>query len=173
MDIRLFAAHEIPVLLEIEQSARQRYANIPGLEFVTSAPGIKPERFLDGETWVAELDGVIYGYALLQPMDGYLYIANIMVKDGASELGIGRSLMERAHERAQELGLSGTALATFKAPRFNGPWYRKLGYQTMQLSLIGPGLQAILDRHAGVLDMNQRETLWRQVTPVRRQALAQ
>ncbi len=170
MEIRPFTSEDIPTLIDIEQSARLRYAGMAGLEFVVTGPGIKPERFLTGETFVAELDGLIYGYVLLQPMDGYLYIANIMVKDGASELGIGISLMERAHERAVELGLSGTALATFRAPRFNGPWYRKLGYQTMDPLLIGPGLQAILDRHATFLDMEQRETLFRPVTPARKQA---
>jgi ribosomal protein S18 acetylase RimI-like enzyme len=154
---------EIKICQEIERSARARYANIPDLSFVVTAPGIAVERFLTGDTILAKVDGRIEGYVLMQPMDGLLYIANIMVRDGASGRGIGRALMDAAHLRAKHLRLSGTALATFKHVAWNGPWYRKLGYETMAEDKIGPGLRAILDRHATALDMSKRETLWRAV----------
>ena len=103
---------------------------------------------------------VLLGFTLAQPLDGLLYLANISVVPHASGFGIGQSLLTCVSGLAHEGGLPAVTLATFKTPPWNGPWFRKQGFTPMPAARIGPGLQAVLDRHAASLDMAMRETLW-------------
>ncbi len=160
LNLRPFRFEEIEELRSIEKSARLRYAGWDGLEMVVDAPSIAAERFCSGETVVAEIDGRRAGYVLMQPLDGLMYIANIMVAADFSGHGIGAAFLAMVKSRAKELKLSGVTLTTFRAPRWNGPWFRKYDFEPMPEERIGPGLRAILDRHATVLDMSKRETLW-------------
>ena len=98
---------------------------------------------------------------LLQPLDGLLYIANVSVSAELAGLGIGRLLMTAAEHRAQQMKLAGLSLATFRIPFWNSPWFRRQGYSPIPDERIGPGLRAILDRHASYLDMATRETFWK------------
>ena len=104
--------------------------------------------------------GILSGFALAQPLDGLLYLANISVAPRASGRGIGQALLARVLGLAHEGGLPAVTLATFRTPPWNGPWFRKQGFTPMPATRIGPGLQAVLERHAAFLDMTTRETLW-------------
>lgn len=161
--LRAFHCDEVETLRSIERSARSRYAQLDSFAAVVQASPIAPERFLSGETVVAEIDGKACGYVLMQPLDGMMYIANIMVEPAASGRGVGAGLLAAVHSRAMELNLSGIALTTFKSPRWNGPWFRKAGFIPMPDDRIGDGLAAILLRHATFLDMSNRETLWKKL----------
>lgn len=163
MRLRSLRAEDVPRLVAVEAAARARYAAHGGpLAWVAGAPAIAPERFAVGETVVAETaDGAICGYALSQPLDGHFYLANIAVAPDAGGRGIGRALVAETERRAGELRLPGVALATFRDPPWNGPWFRRLGYGPIAPERIGPGLRAILDRHASYLDAATRETLWK------------
>ena len=110
---------------------------------------------------VAEGSGnALLGFALAQPLDGLLYLANISVAPDASGRGVGQMLLARVSGLAHEGGFPAVTLATFRAPPWNGPWFRKQGFTPMPATRIGPGLQAVLGRHAAFLDMATRETLW-------------
>lgn len=159
--LRPFDPAEIDTLLRIECSAHQRYRALEGFDAIVAAPAIRAERFADGVTMVAEIDRRPCGYVIVKPLDGLGYIASLMVEDGLSGNGIGRTLLSWAERHAESLGLSGTCLATFREPRWNAPWYQGLGYRDMRDAEIGPGLRAILDRHATFLDMTTRVTLWK------------
>jgi N-acetylglutamate synthase-like GNAT family acetyltransferase len=150
-------------LQSIEQQARSRYAGLAGFEFVCAAPAISADRLTAGETWVTDLMGAPVGFALVQPMDGYLYLANISVAPAAAHRGVGSALLRRVIDRATELGASAVTLATFRAPPWNGPWFRRHGFASMPETDIGRDLRAVLTRHAGFLDMATRETLWHPV----------
>ena len=141
--------------------ARSRYAALSGFEYPAKASPIAADRLADGIVVVAEGSGdILLGFALAQPLDDLLYLANISVAPDASGRGIGQSLLARVSGLAHEGGLPAVTLATFKAPSWNGPWFRKQGFTPMPAARIGPGLQAVLDQHATFLDMATRETLW-------------
>ncbi|MFJ7354294.1 GNAT family N-acetyltransferase [Phyllobacterium sp. NPDC097923] len=163
VQLRAFRYDEVETLRAIERVARSRYAQLDGFAAVVQAPPIAVERFLSGETVVAEATGKACGYVLMQPLDGMMYIANIMVEPAASGRGVGAGLLAAVHSRAMELNLSGIALTTFKSPRWNGPWFRKAGFMPMPDDRIGDELAAILSRHATFLDMSKRETLWKKL----------
>ncbi len=152
---------EIGALRRIERNAHERYRSLEGFGFKLTAPAIAPERFSTGETIVAKVDGRLSGYILLQPIDGLNYIASIMVEPDLSGRGIGAALLATAEERTRQSGLPGTVLATFRQPRWNGPWFRKHGFYSIPEAMIGQGLRAILQRHATFLDMGTREMLWK------------
>jgi N-acetylglutamate synthase-like GNAT family acetyltransferase len=160
MIVRTGEPDDIPALQAIEKKARTVYGALAGFEFVTASPPIAADRLISGTTFVAEVSGSLVGFALIQPMDGALYLANISVLPDASKRGVGARLIERviAHARARQA--TAVTLATFRAPPWNGPWFRRLGFTTMPESEVGTGLLAVLTRHASFLDMQTRETLW-------------
>ncbi|MFW2544441.1 GNAT family N-acetyltransferase [Primorskyibacter sp. 2E107] len=148
-------------LRQLERAAHRRYLSLKDFEKIVAAPAINPERFRTGTTRVAEFAGRRAGYIIVQPLDDVLYIASLMVDDGMSGKGIGQRLLAWAEDCAAEADVAGTCLATFRTPRWNAPWYSKLGYTRMPEARIGPDLRAILDRHATFLDMTTRITLWK------------
>jgi N-acetylglutamate synthase-like GNAT family acetyltransferase len=154
---------DIPRLREIEKRARARYLGDKVLAFAAEAPPIAASRLEQGEVILVEENGRILGFVLTNELNGMLYIANVSVEPGCSGRGIGALLIGAADRQARSKGLSGLTLTTFKTPRWNGPWFRRLGFITMPEELIGPGLGAILDRHRQFLDMTTRETLWRPI----------
>lgn len=159
--LRPYDEAEIEDLRQLERAAHRRYLSLKEYEKFADTPAINPERFRTGTTRVAEFDGRRAGYIIVQPLDDMLYIASLMVDDGMSGKGIGQRLLEWAEDYASATGVLGTCLATFRVPRWNAPWYRKLGYTEMPMGRIGLNLQAILDRHATFLDMKTRIAMWK------------
>lgn len=157
--LRALRADEIESLRQIDSDARARYSTLSGFEKLATAPAIAAERFTNGETIVAIVGGAPAGYILMQPLDGLLYIANIAVASRAAGIGIGAALLQSAERHACSLNLPAIVLTTFRVPRWNGPWFRKHGFAPYPADETGPGLQAILDRHASFLDMSTREVL--------------
>lgn len=160
MIVRTGAQDDIPALQAIEKKARAVYAALAGFEFVAASPPIAAHRLISGTTFVAEVSGSLVGFVLIQPMDGALYLANISVLPDASKSGVGGRLLERVIAHAGTTEASAVTLATFRAPPWNGPWFRRQGFTIMPESEIGVGLRAVLTRHASFLDMQTRETLW-------------
>jgi GNAT superfamily N-acetyltransferase len=162
--LRPLREHEVEAVRMIEKIARTRYLAL-GEYFAQAAeaPAIAAERFLGGETIVAELHHSPVGFLLLRPLDGLAYVVNIAVSPDAARLGIGRLLMTGAEQRAQQLKLAGLSLTTFRMPPWNGPWFRRQGYSPIPEEFVGPGLRTILDRHATFHDMATRETLWKPI----------
>ena len=162
--LRPLAEDEVETVRTTEKAARIRYRALGG-PFARAAegPAIALERFVEGETIVAELLEKPAGFVLSQPLDGLLYVTNAAVNPEAAGLGIGRLLMIGAEHRARQLKVAGLSRATFRIPPWNGPWFRRQGYSPIPEERIGPGLRAILDRHASFLDMSMRETLWKPI----------
>jgi len=161
--IRPGGSRDIGLLQVIEKAARTRYASAGTLSFAAETPPITANRLAEGDVIVAEADGRPVGFVLVSPMDGMLYIANISVDPAVSGRGFGAALIEAADEHAAGKGLSALTLTTFRVPRWNAPWFRRLGFQPMPRDRIGPSLRAVLERHRQFLDMRTRVTLWRPI----------
>jgi N-acetylglutamate synthase-like GNAT family acetyltransferase len=159
--LRPARADEIAALQTIDQAARSRYAGLPGFDYVATSTPIRAERFAQGETVIAELAGALVGFALSQPLDGMAYLANISVRPEAR--GVGGKLLQHVIGRARDSGMRAVTLTTFKAPPWNGPWFRRHGFVPMPDAHVGPDLRAVLARQAKFVDMATRETLWKLV----------
>lgn len=165
MSLTLHTAHpgELPDLQIIDLAARARYAALPDLAFIATRPPIALERLEAGTVWVADLDGKAAGFILLHPQDDQLYIANISVLHEAAGRGVGAALLTQALSDARALGVEALTLTTFKAPPWNGPWFRRHGYTPMPMARMGPELRATLARQAQSVDVTTREVLWRKI----------
>jgi ribosomal protein S18 acetylase RimI-like enzyme len=93
--VRMGAPDDIPALKAIEKRARSVYAALAGFEFAGASPPIAADRLISGTTFVAEISALLVGFALVKPMDGALYLANISVLPDASNRGVGTRLLER------------------------------------------------------------------------------
>jgi len=131
LTIRPGRSRDIPQLRKIEKAARARYASAHRFSFAAETPPIATNRLAEGDVIVAEADGQLAGFILMNPMDGMLYIANISVDPAISGQGFGAALIEAAQERAIAQGLSALTLTTFRVPRWNAPWFRRIGFQPM------------------------------------------
>ena len=159
--VRPYDEAEIEDLRRLERAAYQRYLSLKEYERFAYTPAMNPESFTAGMTRVAEVSGHRAGHMIVEPLDGMLYIASLVVDGEMSGKGIGQRLLVWAEDYASSTGFSATCLATFRVPRWNAPWYRKFGYAEMPEGRIGPNLRAILDRHATFLDMTTRITMWK------------
>jgi ribosomal protein S18 acetylase RimI-like enzyme len=100
--IRQGRRDEVAALQAIEKHARARYAELSGFEFAATSPPIAAERLSAGKTWVAEVSGEPVGFALVQLLDGALYLANISIVPTASRRGFGARLLEMVIGHAEE-----------------------------------------------------------------------
>jgi GNAT superfamily N-acetyltransferase len=151
----------IPILQELEQEARSIYRTVPDLAFAAESQPISAARLLAGTMFIVSVANEPLGFALVEPLDGTLYLANIAVRPRAARAGIGAFLLHSVIDEAVRRRLGAVTLTTFREPLWNGPWFRKHGFSSMADAEIGPGLREVLHRHATFLDMATRETLWR------------
>ena len=127
--LRPLIQDEIKAVRMVEKVARTRYRALGGFfAQAAEAPPIAAERFVGGETLVADLHHAPVGFLLLRPLDGLLYVVTIAVSPNVAGLGIGRLLMTRAERRARQLKVAGLSLTTFRTPPWNGPWFHRQGY---------------------------------------------
>ena len=93
-------------------------------------------------------------------LDRLLYLDNISVVTGGSGRGIGAALLAETLANAREIAAPAITLTTFREPVWNGPWFRRRGFEPMPEQEIGPGLAGVLRRQSQSLDPLTRETLW-------------
>jgi len=76
----------------------------------------------------------------------------------------GAALVEAAAAWARCRGKARLSLSTFRDIPWNGPYYRRLGFEPMPAEAIGPELRAVREREvANGLEGARREFLWRSV----------
>jgi len=162
--LRLACEADIEVLRSISAEARVRYRSVPELAMVADRPPLGRERFAACRISIASAKGghAILGFALTRPLDGLLYLDNISVASAASGIGVGATLLSDIWDHARSQALPAVTLTTFRSPRWNGPWFRRHGFQIMPETHMGSGLRAVMDRQALSFDPITRETLWRE-----------
>jgi N-acetylglutamate synthase-like GNAT family acetyltransferase len=162
-DLRPARTDDLARLQFISAQARQRYRLIPELAHIADAPPLAASRFESCRVEVAEERGElqVIGFAAVRLLDGLLYLDNISIAADASGRGMGAALLASAVMHAATLKMPAVSLTTFKNPIWNGPWFRKHGFQPMPASQIGVGLRAVMERQWQTLRPDSRETLWR------------
>jgi N-acetylglutamate synthase-like GNAT family acetyltransferase len=158
--LRLMLGQDATELQRLSVEARDRYRNIPALEYVVDTPPVSAERFRSGRGWIATHRGEIVGYALVRSVDNLLFLDNISTSPSVRGSGIGSRLLEKVQQSAMTSQAEAVALTTFRSPPWNGPWFRRFGFISMPETVIGPELSAIIQKQAAYLDSRQRETLW-------------
>jgi hypothetical protein len=87
--LRPLIQDEIKAVRMVEKVARTRYRALGGFfAQAAEAPPIAAERFVGGETLVADLHHAPVGFLLLRPLDGLLYVVTIAVSPDVAGLGL-------------------------------------------------------------------------------------
>lgn len=133
MRIRRAVEADLPLLKDVEESAAKAFAGADTGGYVFDRT-VKPEllkTLCDRRTlWVAADDNnTPVGFAACYPLDGFFYLHEISVAQEAQGHGIGRRMMRAIEEYALEEGFPYIGLVTFRDIRWNGPFYKSLGYK--------------------------------------------
>ncbi|MBN9220203.1 MAG: GNAT family N-acetyltransferase [Mesorhizobium sp.] len=160
-ELRLAKDEDLARLQLISAQARERYRAFPELAHIADAPPLPRGRFeaCRVEVAVGREDPEPIGFVAVRLLDGSLYLDNISIAPDASGRGIGSTLLSSAINHAAALRVPAVSLTTFKEPPWNGPWFRKRGFQPMRGDQIGAGLRGVMERQWQTLDPGSRETL--------------
>jgi GNAT superfamily N-acetyltransferase len=82
-------------------------------------------------------------YALVEPVDGCLYIEQISVHPDNARRGIGHALIRHLAQRAAEYRMPALTLSTFLGVPWNAPYYERLGFRVLAAHELSPGLREI------------------------------
>ncbi len=128
MRIRPAAPADLAALPGIEVAAGELFREIgmhviadhppPPIEELAAAPAI----------FVAEVDGVVVGYARIELVDDQTHLEQLSVLPDHGGQGIGTALIDAACDWARERGDAAVTLTTFRDVAFNAPLYAKRGF---------------------------------------------
>ena len=140
--------HELPALAELERRAGARFESIPGLADlpeVLAPPEALAAAIARGQLWVAATvaDATLVGFAYADVVDGAVHLEELDVLPEWGRHGIGRTLVETVVDDARRRGLPAVTLTTFRDVPWNAPYYARLGFTTVDLGELGPGLRAL------------------------------
>ena len=151
-DTKLRAASlaDVQRICEIDTDASSKFASI--VELADLADGshgpLEPQRVRDwledGDVYVLETSSTTVGFTACQTRDDIVYIAELSVCAAHQGRGHGGRLLGAVFEQAAKIALdSGSAIArvsltTFADVEWNGPFYRKRGFQEVSPDSLGP-----------------------------------
>ena len=122
--IRLAEMQVIPVLLEVDEDAAQRFGADPSFAFVLECkapetPAIST--YVEGRrAFVAEENGVVLGYVLMGEVDGQAHVFQVSVRMDFQQKGVGRRLIEAGLIWGRAQGYFEVTLTTFRDAPWNG-----------------------------------------------------
>jgi GNAT superfamily N-acetyltransferase len=108
--------------------------------------------------WVAvdQADQPI-GFAIVRLLDESVHLHELDVHPDYARQGLGRRLIATVADWARARGATALTLTTFADVPWNGPYYARLGFRTLDLTTLSPGLQAVRQGEADAgLPMAQR-----------------
>jgi len=99
----------------------------------------------EGRLWVALVDDVPVGFALVAMLDnGLPHLEEIDVDPQHGQRGLGTALVRSVCEWASRSGHSELTLTTFRALPWNMPFYCRLGFEDIPPEQLSPELAAIV-----------------------------
>jgi GNAT superfamily N-acetyltransferase len=116
-----------------------------------------------GHLWVALVDDVPVGFARVEVLDdGTLHLAELDVDPRFGRHGIGTALVRAVCDAAAASGYASLTLTTFRAVRWNMPFYAGLGFLEVPDAALTPALAAVVaDETARGLDPRARVAMRR------------
>ena len=97
----------------------------------------------DGLVLVAEVEGVLSGFAACQACADALHLWELAVRHDAQGQGLGKALIGATMDLARARGLPAVTLRTFRAIPWNGPFYARMGFREVPVEARGERLSVI------------------------------
>ena len=85
------------------------------------------------DVWVATADGAVVGVVVVRAESDHVFVDNVAVDPAAQGDGVGRALLERAEQRAAELGVGEIRLLTNVRMTANRAMYAHLGWEEAEV----------------------------------------
>lgn len=148
--IRKARSEDIPLLGPVERSAAEifRTVNLGSLadDETTVAPSILATMVDSNHLLVAvnESDQPI-GFVGGMDIDGNFHIVEISVAQAVQGKGVGSALMAEMTRQVKEEKFMVMTLTTYRNVAWNGPWYKKLGFQEVTAEEMGKEYLKIWD----------------------------
>lgn len=108
-------------------------------------------------------EGEPVGFALCRVMEDTLYLDQISVDPAHGRKGLGRALMSEVEKLASQHSVSSVTLSTFRTLKWNGPFYKSLGFRELPRKKMSEWMLEIETAQAETLDVSQRCFMQRRV----------
>jgi GNAT superfamily N-acetyltransferase len=92
---------------------------------------------------VVDPDDQPIGFAIVHLLDESVHLHELDVHPDYARQGLGRRLIAAVADWAWARGATALTLTTFDDVPWNGPYYARLGFRTLDLATLSPGLQAV------------------------------
>lgn len=139
--IRLATIDDIGTMQAIEVAAGEQFRTV-GMDSIADAEPFDADElgaYVDaGTAWVADVDGVVVGYAAAEVVDGHGHLEQVSVHPSVQGRGVGRALIDAV----VEWSTGDVTLTTFRDVPWNQPLYEHLGFVVLGDDEIGPELRA-------------------------------
>jgi GNAT superfamily N-acetyltransferase len=147
--IRPARQDDLPALPVIERAAAAQFRSTP-YAYLADDDLISAEVDLAQEyVWVVvnQADQPI-GFAIVHLVDDSVHLHELDVYPDYARQGLGRQLIRTVADWARARGATALTLTTFDDVPWNGPYYARLGFRTLDLATLSPGLQAVRQAEA-------------------------
>lgn len=159
VSIRATEAAEIFRLQEIERSAAElfRGSELIDIDAMSVASLGEHETSIKlGLSFVAEVEGRIAGFVFGEMHFDDAYLHELDVDPTYGQRGIGAGLVRKFVSAARAKGAKAVYLSTFREPKWNAPFYRKLGFVDVARGDYLRWMSAIEGEQAKFLDVSTR-----------------
>ncbi|MEU4214286.1 GNAT family N-acetyltransferase [Actinoplanes sp. NPDC026623] len=166
--IRPTRAADLIVIQEIEFAAGELFRDV-GMPDIADHPVPTIEALTEfvraGRSWVfAGDEDIPVAFILVMPVDGLAHIEQVSVHPAYAHRGIGRRLIDHVDAWAAGRGLRALTLTTFRGVPWNGPYYERIGFATLDPGERGPELVRLMAEEARHgLDPAQRIAMRRDI----------
>jgi GNAT superfamily N-acetyltransferase len=141
--IRSACPNDLAALPAIEHAAAAHFRTTP-YAYLADEP-LSDEADLNHEhVWVAvDQDDHPIAFAIVHPLGESVHLHELDVHPEYARQGLGRRLIATVADWARAHGATALTLTTFDDVPWNGPYYTRLGFRTLDPATINPGLQAV------------------------------
>ncbi len=149
--IRRAGPADLPFFPIIERAAAELFRNSPYSWIADDDELVTDHVDLDHElAWVAvDSKGEPIAFAVVHVhSQKEIHLHELDVHPQYAHQGIGRQLIETVADWARGQGATALTLTTFDDVPWNGPYYTRLGFRTLDVNTLSPELQAVRQREA-------------------------
>ncbi|MBI6548683.1 GNAT family N-acetyltransferase [Xenorhabdus lircayensis] len=152
--IRLTQKSDVSKLPAVEHSAAQLFRFVPDLSWIAEGHVQTEQQHLDyilqGNSWVAlSENSQPIGFILTKPLDDGLHIMELSVHGDWQRKGIGKALIDKVVQVAEQRYLQVVTLTTFRHVNWNAPFYHRLGFDILGPQQLTEALHQILQSEIG------------------------
>ncbi|ATF92865.1 GNAT family N-acetyltransferase [Cedecea neteri] len=136
---------DIEELQHVEAAAARRFLAVPELAFLATA-GVTDKQthaaaIENKLAWkVTGSDGRIQGFCYCERHEDAIYLAEISTHPDFQRRGVGATLLAEVIRMGQAIGVSQITLTTYRNVSWNGPWYRRHGFDIIDEAELTPDL---------------------------------